>query len=68
MRKFNVTGLCIPKEDYMVDISGKIEQINDKGYCMKYTSSGKTIHKVAFAFLGRGDIAMKHTVSGTEIF
>jgi len=27
MRKFNVTGLCIPEEDYMVDISGKIEQI-----------------------------------------
>ena len=27
MRKFNVTGLCIPEEDYMVDISGKVEQI-----------------------------------------
>ena len=27
MRRFNVTGLCVPKEDYMVDISGKIEQI-----------------------------------------
>ena len=27
MRRFNVTGLCIPEEDYMVDISGKIEQI-----------------------------------------
>jgi len=27
MRKFNVTGLCTPDEDYMVDISGKIEQI-----------------------------------------
>ena len=27
MRKFNVTGLCTPEEDYMVDISGKIEQI-----------------------------------------
>jgi len=27
MRKFNVTGLCISEEDYMVDISGKIEQI-----------------------------------------
>lgn len=27
MRKFNVTGLCIPEEDYMVDISGKIAQI-----------------------------------------
>ena len=29
MRKFNVTGLCIPEEDYMVDISGKIEQIKN---------------------------------------
>jgi len=27
MRSFNVTGLCIPEEDYMADISGKIEQI-----------------------------------------
>jgi hypothetical protein len=27
MRKFNVTGLCIPEEDYMVDITGKINQI-----------------------------------------
>ncbi|MCL2125565.1 MAG: AAA-like domain-containing protein [Oscillospiraceae bacterium] len=27
MREFNVTGLCVPEEDYMVDISGKIEQI-----------------------------------------
>ena len=26
-RRFNVTGLCIPEEDYMVDISGKIAQI-----------------------------------------
>ncbi|MCL1982806.1 MAG: AAA-like domain-containing protein, partial [Clostridiales bacterium] len=27
MRRFNVTGLCIPEEDYMVDISGKLKQI-----------------------------------------
>lgn len=27
MRRFNVTGLCTPEEDYMVDISNKIEQI-----------------------------------------
>lgn len=27
MRRFNVIGLCTPEEDYMVDISGKIEQI-----------------------------------------
>ena len=29
-RKFNITGLCMPEEDYMVDISGKIEQIKKK--------------------------------------
>ena len=27
MRRFNVTGLCVPEEDYMVDIGGKIGQI-----------------------------------------
>ena len=29
MRRFNVTGLCVPEEDYMVDISGKIKQIKE---------------------------------------
>ena len=29
MRAFNVTGLCLPEEDYMVDISGKIKQIKE---------------------------------------
>jgi len=27
MREFNVTGICVPEMHYMVDISGKIEQI-----------------------------------------
>jgi len=27
LRRFNVTGLCTPEEDYMVDISSKIKQI-----------------------------------------
>jgi predicted AAA+ superfamily ATPase len=27
MREFNVTGICVPDMHYMVDISGKIEQI-----------------------------------------
>ena len=26
-KKFNVTGTCIPEENYMVDITGKLEQI-----------------------------------------
>jgi hypothetical protein len=29
MKKFNVMGNCIPEENYMVDISGKIEQIKE---------------------------------------
>jgi len=29
MRKFNVTGLCVPEEDYMVDISDKVTKIKD---------------------------------------
>ena len=28
MRKFNVTGLCTPEEDYMVNLSGKVAQIS----------------------------------------
>jgi len=27
MRRFNVTGLCVPDQDYMVDISNKVSQI-----------------------------------------
>ena len=27
MKRFNVTGLCVPKKHYMVDISGKIDEI-----------------------------------------
>ncbi|MCL1948984.1 MAG: AAA-like domain-containing protein [Turicibacter sp.] len=29
MRKFNTTGLCMPDEDYMVDITGKLEKIKE---------------------------------------
>ncbi|MDR0220281.1 MAG: AAA-like domain-containing protein, partial [Lachnospiraceae bacterium] len=29
MRRFNVTGICVPNESYMVDISGKIAQIRE---------------------------------------
>ena len=36
MRRFNVTGVCVPEEDYMVDISGKLAQIrklvDDRSY------------------------------------
>ena len=27
MRRFNVTGLCVPSKDYMVDISDKLDKI-----------------------------------------
>ena len=29
MRRFNTTGLCVPDQDYMVDISGKIRRIKE---------------------------------------
>jgi hypothetical protein len=29
MRQFNVTGICMPEESYMVDISGKLAQIRE---------------------------------------
>jgi hypothetical protein len=29
MRRFNVTGICVPDESYMVDISGKLAQIRE---------------------------------------
>ena len=36
MRRFNVTGLCVPGKDYMVDISGKLEQIIRLIDCQSY--------------------------------
>ena len=27
MREFNSTGLCVPRKHYMVDISGRVEQM-----------------------------------------
>jgi len=36
MKRFNVTGICVPEEHYMADISGKIAQIkkliDNRGY------------------------------------
>lgn len=29
MKKFNITGLCIPEKHYMVDLSDKVDQITD---------------------------------------
>ena len=29
MKEFNVTGVCVPKKNYMVDISNKLDQIED---------------------------------------
>ena len=43
MRRFNVTGLCTPDKDYMVDISDKIEQIRAM-VDMEETESGITPH------------------------
>ena len=35
-----------------------MKQIEDRGYAKKYIGSGKAIHQVVFAFLGRNDIDM----------
>jgi len=35
-----------------------MEQIEEKGYADRYRGSGKTVQKVAFAFLGRDEIQM----------
>ena len=29
MKRFNTTGICVPKKHYMVDISNKMEQIKE---------------------------------------
>ena len=39
-----------------------MDQINSRGYHKKYSGSGKTIFKAAFAFLGRDDIEMASEV------
>ena len=35
-----------------------MRQLEDRGYCKKYSGSGKTIYQAAFAFLGRDDIEL----------
>ena len=44
-----------------------MDQINNKGYCKKYSGSEKTIYQVAFAFIGRDDIAMTSTEDGGTV-
>ena len=39
-------------------LSEGMRQIEEKGYCKKYLGSGKTVHQVAFSFLGRDNIDM----------
>ena len=42
MRKFNVTGICVPNMHYMVDISGKVEKVFkmvEEGYYFTILSS-----------------------------
>jgi len=36
-----------------------MDQINDRGYAVKFEGCGKVVLKVAFAFLGRDDIEMR---------
>ena len=44
---------------YEKTLDAAMNQIKEKAYSNKYLGSGKTIHHVALAFLGRDDIAMR---------
>ncbi|MCL2158635.1 MAG: ATP-binding protein, partial [Oscillospiraceae bacterium] len=65
MKRFNVTGNCIPEEDYMVDISGKIAQIKklvDSGYYFTINRGrqyGKTttLYELRKRLMGEYDVA-----------
>lgn len=65
MKKFNTTGLCVPQEHYMVDMSGRIAQIRamvDKGdyFCINRARQyGKTtlLAALARALSGVYDVA-----------
>jgi hypothetical protein len=43
------------------ELDDAMSQIVKKGYSDKYKGSGKDIYHVAFAFLGRDDIEMRHS-------
>jgi len=55
------TGASDDKKRELFDaaLDEAMEQIRDRGYADKYRGSGKTIYRVAFAFLGRSDIEMR---------
>ena len=63
MKRFNVTGLCVPTKHYMVDISGKIEKIlklvHDEQYFTinRARQYGKTttLNQLKKAILQNGD-------------
>ena len=38
MKKFNVTGTCIPEKHYMVDISDKLSQIRSEEHTSELQS------------------------------
>jgi len=41
MKEFNTTGICIPEKHYMVDISGKLDQIEEMIKSGKYFTINK---------------------------
>ena len=47
MKRFNVTGICVPEKHYMVDISGKIAEIKKNGRRRKlfYDKPGEAIRQ-----------------------
>ena len=64
MRRFNTTGLCVPQRHYMVDISGRVEQIRamvDEGayFCInRGRQYGKTTTIAALERALSGDYAV----------
>ena len=42
-----------------VALAEGLSQIRDRGYCKRYSASGKMVYQAAFAFLGRDDVYMK---------
>jgi len=72
MREFNVTGLCIPNQHYMVDISNKVSQIAamvEKGQYFTINRArqyGKTttIRQLESVLLGKGYLVARISFEG----
>ena len=53
---------CTKRKIFEKTLEIGMKQINERGYADKYAGCGKTVYLAAFAFLGRSDVEMRHTV------